>query len=195
MTADFHLPRTLVLVEGVTDVLALTLAARRLGRDLEAAGVSVVPINGAHAISRFLERMAADKPRPNIAGLYDEGEEDVIRAALRRAGYGPALEAGDLERIGFFACRADLEDELVRAAGVQLISRLIELEGDRQAWHTFRVQHAWQGRPMEQQFRRFMRSQSERNSRYIRATIEAIDPSKLPRPLRRLLDHVAPARR
>lgn len=41
--------RTIVLVEGVTDALALTLAARRSGRDLTAKGVSVLPINGGHA--------------------------------------------------------------------------------------------------------------------------------------------------
>ncbi|MGZ6274385.1 MAG: TOPRIM nucleotidyl transferase/hydrolase domain-containing protein [Candidatus Limnocylindrales bacterium] len=182
--------RTIVLVEGTTDELALTLAARRSGRDLEAEGVSVVPLNGVHAISRYLRQLAAEEPRANLAGLYDVGEEEVIRAALERAGYGPGLDRRGLERAGFFACSADLEDELVRAAGVTVISRLIELEGDAQPWHTFRKQDAWQGRPVEHQFRRFIRSQSGRNSRYIRAIIETIDPSKLPRPLRQLLDHI-----
>ena len=54
--------RTVVLVEGVTDELALRLAAAQSGRDLVAEQVSVVPINGAHAISRFLRRLAADEP-------------------------------------------------------------------------------------------------------------------------------------
>jgi len=186
--------RTIVLVEGVTDELALMLAARRSGRDLEAEGVSVVPINGAHAISRFLQRLAAEEPRANLAGLYDEGEEEVIRAALERAGYGPCLDRSGLERVGFFACSADLEDELVRAAGVTILSTLIELEGNTQPWHTFRKQRAWQGRPVDQQFRRFIRSVSDRNSRYIRAIVETIDPSKLPRPLRLLLDYIEPGR-
>ena len=124
--------RTIVLVEGATDELALTLAARRSGRDLEAEGVSVVPLNGVHAISRFLLRLAAEEPLANLAGLYDVGEEEVIRAALERAGYGPSLDHSGLERAGFFACSADLEDELVRAAGVTVVSRLIELEGDAQ---------------------------------------------------------------
>lgn len=186
--------RTIVLVEGVTDELALTLAARRSGRDLEAEGVSVVPINGAHAISRFLQRLAAEVPGANLAGLYDEGEEEVIRAALERAGYAPGLDRSGMERLGFFACSADLEDELVRAAGVPIISRLIELEGDAQPWHTFRKQHAWQGRPVDQQFRRFIRSMSDRNSRYVRAIVETVDPSKLPRPLRLLLDYIEPGR-
>jgi OLD-like protein len=186
--------RMIVLVEGVTDELALILAARRSGRDLTAEGVSVVPINGAHAIGRFLRRLAAEDPEARLAGLYDEGEEEVIQAALERAGYGPRLDRGRLEEVGFFACVADLEDELIRAAGEPILSTLIELEGDAQPWHTFRKQRAWNGRPMDQQFRRFIRSVSERNSRYIRAIVETIDPSRLPRPLRLLLAYVEPGR-
>jgi hypothetical protein len=186
--------RTIVLVEGVTDELALTLAAARSGRDLNAEGVSVVPINGAHAIGRFLRRMAAEEPEARLAGLYDAGEEEVIRAALEVAGYGPNLDRKRLEEIGFFACVADLEDELIRAAGDSLLASLIELEGDEQPWHTFRNQRAWNGRPVDQQFRRFIRSVSERNSRYIRAIVETIDPSQLPRPLGLLLDYVEPRR-
>ena len=151
-----------------------------------------VPINGAHGISRFLRRLAVEEPRANLAGLYDEGEEDVIRAALERAGYGPSPDPGRLERIGFFACSADLEDELIRAAGEPILSR--ELEGDARPWHTFRKQPAWQGRPVDQQFRRFIRSVSDRNSRYIRAIVETIDRSRLPRPVRLLLDYVEPGR-
>ena len=186
--------RTIVVVEGVTDQLALTLAARRSGRDLDTEGVSVVPIHGAHAIGRFLRHLAAEEPGARLAGLYDKGEEEVIRAALERAGYGPHLDRNQLEGIGFFACIADLEDELIRAAGTTNLSRLIELQGDAQPWRTFRSQHAWHGRPVDQQFRRFIRSVSERNGRYIRAIVETIEPSRLPRPLRLLLDYVEPGR-
>ena len=184
---------TIVLVEGVTDELALTLAARRLGRDLEAEGVGVLPMHGIHAIGRYLERWSAER-RPDVAGLYDEGEEDVVRRALERAGFGSNLDRAALERIGFFACRVDLEDELVRAAGETLLLELIEREGDAQAWRTFQLQHAWQGRPVERQFRRFIRSVSSRNSRYIRAIAETLDPSALPRPLLLLLEYVRPGR-
>ena len=184
--------RTIIVVEGVTDQLALTLAARRSGRDLDAEGASVVAIHGAHALGRFLRQLAAEGPGPKLAGLYDEGEEAVIRGALERAGYGADLHGVRLEAIGFFACVADLEEELIRAAGESHLSTLIDLEGDSQPWHTFQHQHAWRGRPVDQQFRRFIRSVSERNSRYIRAIIETIDPSGLPRPLRLLLNFVDP---
>ena len=126
--------------------------------------------------------------------LDDEGEEGVIRGALERAGYGQNLDRSRLEELGFFACIADLEEELIRAVGETILSRLIELEGDAQPWHTFRKQHAWQDRPVDQQIRRFIRSVSERNGRYIRAIVETIDPSRLPRPLRLLKRGSQPSR-
>jgi hypothetical protein len=186
--------RTIVLVEGVTDEIALTLAAQRLERNLMAEGVPILPINGAHAIGRVRRQLAAEEPGAKLAGLYDDSEEDVVRAALEREGFGPNLDRSQLERLGFFACSADLEDELIRAAGEAILSRLIEVKGDAQPWHSFRNQPAWHCRPMDEQFRRFIRSVSERNSRYIRAIVETIDPSRMPRPLRLLVHHVAPAR-
>jgi hypothetical protein len=183
--------RTIVLVEGVTDELALTLAARRLGRDLAAQGASIIAINGVHAVGGFLRRLALEQPGVKVAGLYDEAEADVIRVALERLGHGPNLDRSGLESLGFFACSADLEDELIRAAGEAVISKLIETEGEAQAWLTFTKQRAWQTSAVDQQFRRFIRSVSGRNARYIRAIVETIDPRRLPRPLRLLLDYVA----
>lgn len=191
-TGDDSAVRTIVLVEGTTDKLALTLAAERSGRNLEAEGVTVLPINGAHAIGGILRQLAVEQPAARLAGLYDEGEQDVIRSALERAGYGSDLDDRQMERLGFFACRADLEDELIRAVDETTLSRLIAAEGDTQPWHTFRNQPAWNGRPLDQQFRRFIRSVSERNSRYIRAIIETIEPSRLPPPLQLLLNYIDP---
>jgi hypothetical protein len=181
---------TIVIVEGATDKLALTLAARRLGRDLDAENIDVVPIGGAHAITGFLKELAGGHPPAAIAGLCDEGEEDVFGAALERAGYGSNLSRDDLERLGFFVCSADLEDELIRALGTARIASLTELAGDARPWYTFQRQPAWQGQPANQQFRRFIRSVSERNVRYIRAILDTLEPGQLPRPLQLLLDHV-----
>jgi ubiquinone/menaquinone biosynthesis C-methylase UbiE len=49
--------RGVVLVEGISDKLALEALARRLGRDLDAEGVSVLPIGGAQAIGDVLDRL------------------------------------------------------------------------------------------------------------------------------------------
>ncbi len=42
--------RAVVLVEGISDQRAVATLAQRRGRDLEAEGVSILPIGGAHAI-------------------------------------------------------------------------------------------------------------------------------------------------
>jgi hypothetical protein len=182
--------RTIVIVEGETDRLALTTAARRVGRDLEAERILVAPIGGAHAIARFLTELRREQVDVEIAGLCDQAEEGIFRSALERAGYGRELSRNEMERLGFFVCEADLEDELIRAIGTEAIPRLTELQGDARAWLTFRGQPAWQARPMDQQFRRFIRSVSDRNARYIRALVDGLEPERLPPPLRRLLTHV-----
>ena len=149
-----------------------------------------MPIGGAHAINGFLTELVSKHPAVKVAGLCDEGEERLFREALERAGFGSNLSRNDLERLGFFICSADLEDELIRAVGISAIARLTEIAGDARAWYTFQRQPAWQGQAAHQQFRRFVRSVSERNVRYIRAIIEMLEPEQLPRPLRLLLAHV-----
>ena len=60
-----------VLVEGVTDRIALEAVAAKLGRDLVGDGVEIVPIGGAQAI----RRAAAQYEGERVAGLCDAGEE------------------------------------------------------------------------------------------------------------------------
>jgi hypothetical protein len=49
-------PRAVVLVEGLSDRLALEALARRRGRDLAADGVAVIAMHGATNLGRYLER-------------------------------------------------------------------------------------------------------------------------------------------
>ena len=63
--------RTIVIVEGATDQLALTLAARRMGREVEAEDIAIMPIGGAHAITAFLAELVREHPQVKIAGLCD----------------------------------------------------------------------------------------------------------------------------
>jgi len=112
---DRATPRGVILVEGVSDQLALEALARRRGRNLEAEGISIVPMGGATNIRRFLDVYGPDGFDVRLAGLYDAGEEGDFIRALERAGFGSDLTRADLERLGFYACQADLEEELIRA--------------------------------------------------------------------------------
>jgi hypothetical protein len=177
-----------VLVEGISDRIALeTLAARR-GRDLRAEGVTVVAIGGAQAIGRFVERYRHENLR--IAGLCDAGEERDYARALERAGLGSALERPEMEQLGFFVCVRDLEDELIRALGAASVEEIVDAHGDLRPFRTLQKQAAWDGRPPQDQLRRFMGSGGRRKIRYARFLVEALDLARVPRPLDAVLASV-----
>ena len=182
--------RAIVLVEGISDQIALeTLAARR-GRDLDSEGVAIVPIGGAQAIGRALERFGPRGLDVELAGLCDAAEEGEFRRALERAGLGSGLDRAGMEALGFYVCTVDLEAELIRALGVASVEAVVAVHGDLGSFRTLQKQPQWRGRPVEEQLRRFMGSGGRRKIRYARFLVEALDPTQVPRPLDRLLAHV-----
>jgi hypothetical protein len=186
-------PRTVVIVEGVSDRVAVETLAKRRGRDLEAEGIAVVAIGGAQSLGRYLEQLRAERPDVVVAGLCDVGEERHFRRGLERAGLGTDLDRAAMERLGFYVCVADLEDELIRAHGADAVEEVLERHGDLSPFRTLQKQPAWEGRPREEQLRRFMGSGGRRKIRYARFLVEALDDQQVPRPLDRLLAHIEPA--
>jgi hypothetical protein len=183
-------PRAVVLVEGISDRVAVEALAERRGRNLEAEGVSVVPIGGAQAIGRFLSLYGPAGLDVGLAGLCDAAEEGEFRRGLERAGLGSELTRAGMERLGFYVCVADLEEELIRALGTAAVEEVVEAHGDLGPFRTLQKQPAWQGRPTEEQLRRFMGSGGRRKTRYARFLVEALDLSRVPRPLDLVLGHV-----
>ncbi|MEN3342043.1 MAG: hypothetical protein V7644_1447 [Actinomycetota bacterium] len=182
--------RAIVLVEGISDQVALeTLAARR-GRNLEREGVAVVPIGGAQAIGHFLTRFGSHGSGTRLAGLCDVGEEQVFRRSLERAGLGSDLTRLEMERLGFHVCVADLEDELIRAVGPAAVEAVVDCEGDLASFRTLQKQPAWRGQSLHGQLRRFMGSGGRRKIRYARLLVEALDLGDVPPPLDGVLGHV-----
>jgi Overcoming lysogenization defect protein-like, TOPRIM domain len=189
-TAEAFRGRAVVLVEGVSDQVALEALAKRRGRDLEAEGVSVLPIGGAQAIGGFLELFGPQGYDVRLAGLCDAGEEDEFRHGLEQVGLGSNLiTRADMERLGFYVCVADLEDELIRSLGAAAVERVIEAQGGLRSFRTLQKQPAWRGRPTEEQLRRFFGSYGGK-IQYARALVEALDLDRVPRPLDRVLAHV-----
>jgi hypothetical protein len=183
-------PRTVVLVEGASDRLAVEALAERRGRDLRAEGVSVVPVGGAHAIVSFVDRFGPQGLNVRLAGLCDVGEERHFRRALERAGLGVDLARTDMERLGFYVCVADLEDELIRSLGAGSVERVIATQGDLDSFRTLQKQPAWRGRAREEQLRRFLGSGGSRKIRYASLLVHALDLTRVPRPLDGVLLHV-----
>jgi hypothetical protein len=179
--------RAVVLVEGVSDQRALEALAERRGRNLDAEGISVVPIGGAQSIQRFLNLFGPQGLDLRLAGLCDAGEEGDFRRGLERAGLGSELTRADMERLGFYVCVADLEDELIRALGAVRVEEVVAAQGDLGSFRTLQKQPEWRGRPVEEQLRRFMGSGGSRKVRYARLLVEALDLSRVPRPLELVL--------
>ncbi|PWR11343.1 hypothetical protein DKT68_06040 [Micromonospora acroterricola] len=180
-----------VLVEGISDQIALETAALGRGRDLEAERVVIVPIGGAHAIGRFLTRLAPLSTRVRLAGLCDLGEEEVFRRGLEEAHVGSPRTRTDMEHLRFHVCVKDLEEELIRALGTARVEALFDSQGDLRSFRSFQSQPAWHGRELEAQMWRFLRSSSRRNLRYARLLVEAaVGRDALPRPLDALLTAV-----
>ena len=181
-------PRAVVLVEGVSDQLALEALAERRGRDLATEGVSVVPIGGAQAIGRFVDRFGPRGLDVRLAGLCDAAEERFFQRALARAGLGSNLTRADMEALGFYVCVTDLEDELIRALGADAMEQVINAHGELGSFRTLQKQPAWRGRAAEAQLHRFLGSQSRKTT--VRSLVRALAPDGVPRPLDRVLASV-----
>ena len=182
--------RAVVLVEGVSDQVALEALAERLGRNLSAENISILPMGGATNISSFLDLFGPQGLDVRLAGLCDAGEERDFRRSLERAGLGSNLSRADMEALGFYVCVADLEDELIRALGVASVEEILDAQGELGSFRTFQKQPAWQGRATKEQLRRFMGSGAGRKIRYARLLVDALHLTRVPRPLERVLAHV-----
>jgi hypothetical protein len=181
--------RATVLVEGLSDRLALEALAARCGRDLRAEGVTIVDVGGAKNMGASLDRFGSGGMRLAVAGLFDAAEEPDIRRGLERAGLGPNLSLAGMERLGFYACVEDLEDELIRALGAATVLGIVEARGELTPFRTLQKQPEWRGRPIEQQLRRFLGNAS-RKIGYAATMVEALSDSNVPRPLAAVLTHV-----
>jgi hypothetical protein len=182
--------RAIVLVEGNSDRAALLTLAERLGRDLSAEGVDVHSMNGITNTRAFALQYGPRGLGLPLAGLYDTAEEDHLRRGLAAAGLVGALEAGGPARLGFYGCSADLEDELIRALGVEAVEAVIAEAGEAQSLRLLTRMPAQRGWSRVALLRRFLGSQSGRKARYAGLLVGALDPARVPEPLTAVLARV-----
>lgn len=189
-TSEALTARTVVLVEGISDQLAVEALARRRGRRLGEDGVAVVPIGGSKNIGRFLRFFGPQGRGLRLAGLCDAAEEPDFLRGAEQAGLGTDLTRRDMERRGFFVCVADLEDELIRALGAAAVEQVIDAQGALGAFRIFQQQPAWQARPREEQLRRFFGTLGGRKIASAPLLVDALDLPLVPRPLDGLLTYL-----
>ena len=162
--------RTIVLVEGESDRVAVeTLTAHGAGAFDH---VDVVPMGGATNVRSFLRDIAVD----------------VIVLAVCDAAEARLFEQAGIAESDCFVCVADLEDELIRALGIEVVLEVVEGEGHLRSFRTMQKQPAHRDRAVEAQLRRFIGSHSGFKRRYARRLTEvAVDRGRVPPPLEALL--------
>jgi hypothetical protein len=179
-----------VLVEGVSDQIAVETLAARSGRDLNEERVVVLPIGGAQATTRYLTQFGPLGAGLRLTGLCDIGEEHVARRGLASAGIGSPRTRADMERLGFYVCVEDLEDELIRAIGASRFEEIVDSQGHLGSLRSLQHQPEWRGQPTEAQLRRFLGAGAGRKLRYARLLVGAVDLDHVPHPLGAVLTRV-----
>ena len=150
-----------------------------------------MPMGGATNIGSFLNRYGPQGLDVRLAGLCDAAEEGDFRRGLERAGLGSNLARADMERLGFYVCVADLEDELIRALGVAAVERVIEAQRELEAFRTFQREPQWRARTSEEQLGRFLGTHRGRKIQSAALLVDALDLTRVPRPLDGVLTYVS----
>jgi hypothetical protein len=144
-------------------------------------------MGGAGNNRSFLELFGPRGSDIRVAGLCDAREEGDFRRGLERAGLGSNLTRAGMEALGFYVCVVDLEDELIRCLGAAAVEQVIDAQDELGSFRTFQKQPAQQARSSQQQLRRFMGTRGGRKIRYARLLVEALDLTRVPWPLDRVL--------
>ncbi|MFS3128967.1 TOPRIM nucleotidyl transferase/hydrolase domain-containing protein [Nocardioides sp. Bht2] len=177
------MPRPItILVEGESDKAAVETLAPRFGVDLETEQITVQVINGAGNFRAAIAESVAQGHR--VGGLYDEGEERYVAGALNR-------QVGeDLTRQGFFACRRDLEEELIRATGVVGVTAILEAKNDLKGFRQFQAQEAHSSEQADEQLRRYVSANGARKREYAARMAEEVPFEDVPEPMTGLINWI-----
>lgn len=177
--------QTLVLVEGDSDAAAVRAVASLVGCDLSWHHIQIGSANGVTNFSRVLADFVRAQPDAEFCGMYDVADEWHVRRALANAAV-PVAAHESLEAFGFFACVADLEDELIRALGAEAVERVLEAQAELVSFRRFQAMPQHRHSPVPHQLHRFLGTRATRKIRCAQRLVEALDLARLPHPLAQL---------
>ena len=179
------MPATLILVEGESDAGAIRALADLSGCDLERRHVDIRSAEGVTNFPKLLAEFVRANPGAKFCGMYDVADERHVRRALIDVGVAVGPDES-LEPSGFFACVADLEEELIRALGTEGVERVIEEQGELASFRRFQAMPQHRDTPASHQLHRFLGTRATRKIRSARLLVQALGLARLPRPLRLL---------
>lgn len=187
ITTEARHATTVVLVEGLSDQIALEVLAKRQGRTLRADGTFVVPTGGATNFARLLAIFGPRGRDVRLSGLYDSPVEERIRRSLETAGIGQGDGQAGLESFQFYRCVTDLEDEMIRALGPDKVEQVVAAEGELGSFRKLQRMPFHRNRSLDDQLHRFIGTHSGRKYQYARSLALSLDLTNLPTPLAGLL--------
>ena len=97
---------------------------------------SSVPMGGATNIGSFLDLFGPQRPGRPAGRPVRRGGRAAFPPRPGAGGPGPGPARADLERLGFYVCVADLEDEMIRSLGAAAVERLIAAQGELAGFRT-----------------------------------------------------------
>lgn len=165
-----------VLVEGDSDRAAVEATSVALGRDLQADGIIVVPMGGATNIERYVAEYGPTGHDLDLVGLCDIGEREYFERTLGAE--------------STFVCDVDLEDELIRAMGVDEMVAFIEAQGELRRFRTMQKQPHQRDRTIDHHLHNYCGIRSGRKERYARGVVEWLPVERIPAPLQQLIAHL-----
>ncbi len=144
-------------------------------------------MEGVTNVGHHLAAIAADPaaPRSSVCATHPRCGSSL--GALRRRGHDVASR-DDLAVHGFHVCDDDLEDELIRAVGVDEVVDVVATLGELPRLDTFRRQPAQRARSLHDQLHRFAGTTSGRKARFAAALAEQVVLDRVPAPLRNVLE-------
>jgi hypothetical protein len=175
-----------IFVEGPSDVASLRALAAARGLDEAQHEFQLVSMGGVTNIRHHLSRLATEHPSARPAGLCDGPEERFFARALRDQGH-QVESRQDMERLGFFVCERDLEEEVIRALGPETAEGILADLRLLGRFRTFQRQPEWRDRSLDEQLRRFTGVASGRKVLLAQRFAEVLTPATTPRPLASLL--------
>lgn len=151
--------RLFVLLEGPSDVAAITTLVRKAG--IDPTPLELVSLQGITNVGRVLKEIRQVRADADVVGLCDADETRFAEKALNDDGL-PVQDASDLPVYGFFVCEPDLEGALIDALGAERARDAILGAGLGSTFDALRTQPAWADRPLAEQLHRFCGAASGR---------------------------------
>jgi hypothetical protein len=186
LTAESYFADTVILVEGFSDFLATRVLAATLGVELDAAGVSLISLDGADVLVHYLRLFGPGGLDLDLRGLCDADHEGEWQTRLTQAGIA-VTDRETMNAAGFYVCDPDLEAELLGGLDSNRVAAVIAADGGQGLFDSYANQPAHQGRSTEELQLGFVQKPKAK-IRWAPLIAAEMGPEEVPAPLRSLLE-------